>query len=145
MKLLSIFVLLFGLSAFADDAYTPEQQLCLNYNGQLKKLSIQYPRPQVLEFCYLGWAGMEVKTLDRSRLNTYGGPEANRAYRASNLHDFNACIKFSGQNYRAQAEGENRFYEICLFYDGSAIDNKTLEEGYTSPWNRQLNSVLGIF
>ncbi len=145
---------LFFSSASSADSELPsqfnyEQQNCLNNGGHIVLVKARTPRPVIFEFCYF-WAeygGMTTRALAQGRGNSFGGPDANRAYRNTANPTFSACQQNAGTVYN----GERKLNDvvgsvrICAFWDGSAIDDRTLEDGMNSLWNRDLNRALGIF
>lgn len=121
------------------------RSICENNHGQVAELQMQLSSSLKIEVCLLGQALIELDTLDKSRFNSFGGPEANRAYRESRMYDFSACEKKFGRSRRGQDTKTSRIYNVCEFSDRSWIGSDTLKDGVTSPWNRELNTVLGIF
>lgn len=120
-----------------------DQQNCLKEHGELRVLSWQKPRPTQLEFCYFwGDQGMDIRTLNIGKYNS-GGPEANRAYHKTAQLPFPTCAYLGGQVVIAKQDSNTLQKEICLFWDGSAIDKRTLENGFNSLWNQDLNRALG--
>ena len=149
-----VFTLIFSLAfisstSFADSQLNYEQQNCLNNGVHIVLVKARAPRPVTFEFCYF-WAeygGMTTRALAQGRGNYYGGPDANRAYRNSISSTFSACQRNAGTIYDGERNlnGTTARVRICGFWDGSAIDSRTLNEGMNSLWNRDLNRALGIF
>lgn len=142
-----------SFASFADSElpsqYNYEQQNCLNNGGHIVLVKARAPRPVIFEFCYF-WAeygGMTTRALLQGRGNSFGGPDANRAYRNSVNFDFSACQRNGGTSYNGERKlnDATASVRICGFWDGSAMDDRTLDEGVNSPWNRDLNRALGIF
>jgi putative hemolysin len=122
-----------------------EQQNCLTQGGEVVTLTSNISNPGSFEFCYFfGGQGIDIRTLYEGSMNPYGGPDANRAYRRTLQNDFSACMRNGGTSYTAD-RSDGGFTRICIFWDGSAIDEQTLTYGVHSPWNRDLNRALGIF
>ena len=140
--IISLFLL---SSTFATANTDWGRSLCLSSGGQVSEIRLQFSSIQKIEVCYLGQALIELNTLDMSRFNPFGGPEANRAYREARDYDFNTCQKRFGKNIRGQDLKKTRIYNICEFGDRSWIGTDTLTNGFTSPWNRELNTALGIY
>ncbi len=136
-------LLLSGLSATANTDWG--RSLCQSNGGQVSQIRLQFSATPTIEVCHLGQALIELNTLDISRFNSFGGPEANRAYRETKNYDFNACQRKFGRNIRGQDLVNTRIYNICEFNDRSWIGTDTLTNGVASPWNRELNNALGIF
>jgi hypothetical protein len=121
-----------------------DQRNCLREGGELRALSWTRPKAGTQEFCYFfGDQGMDSRSLRLGKFNTMG-PEANRVYRATLDYTVEACIRSHGQPVLATDQDFKNLL-ICRFWDGSAIDHRTLENGVRSPWNRELNRALGIF
>lgn len=130
--------------SFASQSETNAEITCRQAGGKVKTLIVQVAKPSQQIFCYFDDAGMEVETFSLSQFMGYGGPDANKAYRDTPHADFMACEKRGGKKYFARDEvGFQR--DICIFFDRSAIDERTLESGMTSVWNQKLNDALGIF
>jgi hypothetical protein len=121
-----------------------DQKNCLREGGLIQSLSWSQPREGRLEFCYFfGDQGLDLRTLRVGKL-TPAGPEANQSYRATLDFTIGACQRRGGQLLKA-LDHDRRSRWICRFWDGSAIDQRTLENGVRSPWNRELNRALRIF
>lgn len=142
-KIILLVMTVSGISAPADVNWG--RAVCEKNHGQVVELQMQHSQILKIEVCFLGQAMMELDTLDRSRFNSFGGPEANRAYRESNMSDFSACERKLGRNRRGKDLKTSRVYNICEFSDRSWIGTDTLKDGVHSNWNRELNRVLGIF
>lgn len=132
-----------GISATANIDWG--RSVCKNSHGQVSEIQLQLASVLKIEVCFLGQALIELDTLDKSRFNSFDGPEANRAYRESKNYDSNACERKFGRNRRGQDIKTSRIYNICEFADRSWIGTDTLQDGVASPWNRELNAALGIF
>ncbi len=148
MKLKNIFAAVFLTFACAAQGFAAqnleetETSNCLKYDGSLVMLQTPPPRPRAITFCHFGInAGMDARTLYVSRYST-AGPYANQAYHQTPLPTAQACLQRGGQTVRAFAGAQP--YDICIFWDDSAIDNRTLENGMGSSWNHDLNTALGF-
>lgn len=142
-KIISALIVLSGISATANVDWG--RQVCESNHGVVKEINLQFSLLQKIEVCYLGQAIIDLNTLDLGRMNSFGGPEANRVYRQTRNHDYNVCEKNFGRSRRGQEAEGTRIYNICEFSDRSYIGTDTLTDGVSSPWNRELNSALGIF
>lgn len=142
-KIIILLTIFLALNVKANSDWGRE--VCLSSGGQVSEIQLQRSAVTKIEICSLGQALIELNTLDYSRMNPYGGPEANRAYRNTRDYDFGSCIRNFGKNLRGQDTKTNRIYNICEFSDRSWIGTDTLTNGFTSPWNHQLNQVLGIY
>ncbi len=145
-----MFVFLLLLSFFSiSSAASPEQQNCLNNLGHIVLVKARQPRPITYEFCYFQaeHGGMTTRALLQGRGNEYGGPDANRAYRSTPSQTFGACQRHAGTVFTGERDlnGKPTRVRICGFWDGSAIDDRALEDGLNSPWNQDLNRALNIF
>ncbi len=130
--------------SFASQSETNAEITCRQAGGKVKTLIIQNAKPTQQNFCYFDSAGMEVETFSLSQFMGYGGPDANKAYRDTPQADFMACEKRGGKKYFARDEAGFQ-NDVCIFFDHSAIDQRTLESGMSSVWNQKLNDALGIF
>ena len=138
-----LFTHISGIAKTTNNPPSWDQQNCLKEHGELRTLSWQKPRPQVLEFCYFwGDQGMDIRTLNLGKFNSYG-PEANRAYHKTVESPFSNCEYLGGQLVTAKQGTDTLTKEIFLFWDNSAIDKRTLENGFNSLWNQDLNRALG--
>lgn len=142
MKKMIVFLGL--IFSFALQAETPAETNCIRSGGKVKTLNIQMTKPSQQKFCYFDSAGMEVETFSLSQFMSSGGPDANKAYRDTPQADYMACEKRGGKKYFARDEAGFQS-DVCIFFDRSAIDERTLESGMSSPWNQKLNDALGIF
>ena len=136
-----IFTFLFSI---ASQTQTSAESACTMVGGQIKQLKIQSSQIKSMDFCFFDYAGMEIKTFERSRFAGFGGPDANQAYRATEQYDLQACEKHGGRKLFAK-DGHGFQQDICYFFDRSAMDQRTLESGMSSIWNEKLNHALGIF
>lgn len=142
-KYILILIFATGVSATANSNWG--RTICENNHGQVTEFDMQLSLVLKIEICLLGQSLIELDTLDKARFNSFGGPEANRAYRETRIYDFAACEKNYGRVRRGKDKQTARIYNICEFADRSWIGSDTLKDGMTSPWNRELNQALGIF
>jgi len=147
-KVLCLFLILICTtsSSWARPGSAIEIANCKKFGGEIISLQLPYPqlypRARSKDFCYFDIRqGMDARTLYVSRYDNVG-PMANEAYHKMQIPNSDACQLTGGQ--KVTGLNNSSSYEICLYWDDSAIDNLTLTHGMSSSWNQEINRALGF-